>query len=123
MTEPVSVIVPAYNERECIANTVISLMAGSHPVEIIVVDDGSDDGTPDIVEALGLPEVTVVRQLNSGKPAALNTGVARARHELIVMMDGDTVFEPSTVRELVQPFADPGSGRSRATPRSATAGP
>ncbi|MGK5632757.1 bifunctional polysaccharide deacetylase/glycosyltransferase family 2 protein, partial [Streptomyces sp. URMC 123] len=110
VTEPVSVIVPAYNERECIENTVRSLVAGDHPIEIVVVDDGSTDGTAEIVERLDLPQVTLVRQPNSGKPAALNNGVATARHELIVMMDGDTVFEPSTVRELVQPFADPRVG-------------
>ena len=57
-----------------------------------------------------LPDVRVVRQLNAGKPAALNTGLAHASHDLIVMMDGDTVFEPATVRELVQPFGDPRVG-------------
>ncbi|MEU5363173.1 glycosyltransferase [Streptomyces sp. NPDC005925] len=106
VTEPVSVLVPAYNEAKCIENTVRSLMASEHPVEIIVVDDGSTDGTARIVEALGLPNVRVVRQLNAGKPAALNRGLANARFDIVVMMDGDTVFEPSTVRELVQPFGD-----------------
>ncbi|WP_438296783.1 bifunctional polysaccharide deacetylase/glycosyltransferase family 2 protein [Streptomyces sp. HUAS TT7] len=106
VTEPVSVLVPAYNERECIANTVRSLMASDHPIEVIVIDDGSSDGTADIVEALGYPNVRVVRQANAGKPAALNNGIAHARYELVVMMDGDTVFEPSTVRELVQPFGN-----------------
>ncbi|MDI3408870.1 glycosyltransferase [Streptomyces cavernicola] len=106
VTEPVSVLVPAYNEAKCIENTVRSLMGGEHPVEVIVIDDGSSDGTARIVEDLGLPDVRVIRQLNAGKPAALNRGLASARHELIVMMDGDTVFEPSTVRELVQPFGD-----------------
>lgn len=106
VTEPVSVLVPAYNEAKCIENTVRSLMASEHPVEVIVVDDGSSDGTARIVEAMGLPDVRVIRQLNAGKPAALNRGLANARHDLIVMMDGDTVFEPSTVRELVQPFGD-----------------
>ncbi|MFD7899112.1 bifunctional polysaccharide deacetylase/glycosyltransferase family 2 protein [Streptomyces sp. NPDC059743] len=110
VTEPVTVLVPAYNERECIANTVRSLMESDHPVEVIVIDDGSTDGTADIVEALWLPNVHVVRQVNSGKPAALNNGIAHATHDLIVMMDGDTVFEPSTVRELVQPFGDPRVG-------------
>jgi cellulose synthase/poly-beta-1,6-N-acetylglucosamine synthase-like glycosyltransferase/peptidoglycan/xylan/chitin deacetylase (PgdA/CDA1 family) len=110
VTEPVSVVVPAYNEKECIANTVRSLSVSTHPVEVLVVDDGSTDGTGDIVEALGLPGVRVIRQENAGKAAALNEGVAQARHDLIVMMDGDTVFEPDTVRELVQPFADPGVG-------------
>ncbi|WP_214365398.1 bifunctional polysaccharide deacetylase/glycosyltransferase family 2 protein [Pseudonocardia sp. H11422] len=110
ITEPVSVIVPAYNERECIASTVRSLLAGDHPIEVVVVDDGSTDGTADIVEGLGLPGVRVIRQRNAGKPAALNTGIAYARHDIIVMMDGDTVFEPTTVRLLVQPFADPEVG-------------
>ncbi|MGW0082472.1 glycosyltransferase [Streptomyces sp. NPDC003393] len=110
VTEPVSVLVPAYNEAKCIENTVRSLMASEHPVEIVVVDDGSADGTADIVEAMNLPGVQVVRQPNSGKPAALNRGIAHASHDLIVMMDGDTVFEPSTVGELVQPFGDPRVG-------------
>ncbi|QPP10895.1 glycosyltransferase [Streptomyces bathyalis] len=110
VTEPVTVIVPAYNERECIANTVLSLAASDHPVEVIVIDDGSTDGTPEIVEALGLPGVRVLRQANSGKSVALNTGLRHATFEIVVMMDGDTVFEPSTVRELVQPFADPRVG-------------
>jgi cellulose synthase/poly-beta-1,6-N-acetylglucosamine synthase-like glycosyltransferase len=110
VTEPVSVLVPAYNEAKCIENTVRSLMAGEHPVEVLVVDDGSSDGTARIVEDLLLPNVRVVRQHNAGKPAALNRGLANARHDIVVMMDGDTVFEPSTVRELVQPFADPSVG-------------
>ncbi|MFJ9154235.1 glycosyltransferase [Streptomyces sp. NPDC102270] len=106
VTQPVSVLVPAYNEAKCIENTVRSLMASEHPIEVLVIDDGSSDGTARIVEAMGLPNVRVVRQLNAGKPAALNRGLANARHDIIVMMDGDTVFEPSTVRELVQPFGD-----------------
>ncbi|MGC5021574.1 bifunctional polysaccharide deacetylase/glycosyltransferase family 2 protein [Micromonospora sp. DT47] len=112
VTEPVSVIVPAYNEKEGIAAAVRSLATGDHPggIEVIVVDDGSTDGTADIAEALGLPNVRVVRKPNGGKPSALNTGVALARHELIVMVDGDTVIERDSVRRLVQPFADPQVG-------------
>ncbi|MFH8973076.1 bifunctional polysaccharide deacetylase/glycosyltransferase family 2 protein [Streptomyces sp. NPDC017890] len=110
VTGPVSVIVPAYNEKECIAATLRSLARSTHPIEIIVVDDGSTDGTAEIAESLGLPGVRVVRQANAGKPAALNNGVRHARYDIVVMMDGDTVFEPDTVRHLVQPFADPGVG-------------
>ncbi|MGW3106855.1 glycosyltransferase [Streptomyces sp. NPDC001100] len=106
VTEPVSVVIPAYNERKCIAHTVQSVVKSEHPVEVVVVDDGSTDGTAETVEALALPCVSVVRQANRGKSAALNTGVARASYPLIVMMDGDTVFEPDTVHRLVQPFAD-----------------
>ncbi|MFI8103246.1 bifunctional polysaccharide deacetylase/glycosyltransferase family 2 protein [Streptomyces sp. NPDC086023] len=110
VTEPVTVLVPAYNERECIANTLNSLAAGDHPIEVIVIDDGSTDGTADIVEAMDLPFVRLIRKANGGKSSALNTGIAAASYDIIVMMDGDTVFEPSTVRELVQPFGDPAIG-------------
>ncbi|MFJ5552403.1 bifunctional polysaccharide deacetylase/glycosyltransferase family 2 protein [Streptomyces sp. NPDC093225] len=110
VTEPVSVIVPAYNESAGIEAAVRSLVASDHPVEVIVVDDGSTDGTADLVEALALPGVRVIRQLNAGKPAALNTGIAAATNELLVMVDGDTVFEPDAVRMIVQPFADPAVG-------------
>ena len=110
VTEPVTVLVPAYNERECIESTVRSLAESDHPIEVLVVDDGSSDGTPEIVESLGLPRVRVVRQANAGKPAALNNGLRHASCDIVVMMDGDTVFEPSTVRELVQPFGDPEVG-------------
>ncbi|MEU6550504.1 bifunctional polysaccharide deacetylase/glycosyltransferase family 2 protein [Streptomyces sp. NPDC046915] len=109
VTEPVSVIVPAYNESAGIEAAVRSLLASDHPVEIIVVDDGSTDGTADLVESLHLP-VRVIRQQNAGKPAALNTGLAAASCDLVVMVDGDTVFEPDTVRMIVQPFADPRVG-------------
>ncbi|WP_371577890.1 bifunctional polysaccharide deacetylase/glycosyltransferase family 2 protein [Streptomyces sp. NBC_01314] len=110
ITGPVTVVVPAYNEKECIANTLHSLARSTHPIEIIVVDDGSTDGTKEIAEALGYPNVRVVRQENAGKPAALNNGVRNASYDIVVMMDGDTVFEPDTVAKLVQPFADPSVG-------------
>ncbi|MEV7344027.1 bifunctional polysaccharide deacetylase/glycosyltransferase family 2 protein [Streptomyces sp. NPDC093544] len=110
VTGPVTVIVPAYNEKECIANTLHSLAKSTHPIEIIVVDDGSTDGTKEIAESLGMPNVRVIRQENAGKPAALNNGVRNASYDIVVMMDGDTVFEPDAVFQLVQPFARPEIG-------------
>ncbi|MEV5904324.1 glycosyltransferase, partial [Streptomyces sp. NPDC052127] len=114
VTRPVSVIVPAYNEKECIANTLKSLAKSTHPIEIIIVDDGSDDNTSEIsreaARALGMTNVRVIRQENAGKPAALNNGVRSASYDIVVMMDGDTVFEPDAVHQLVQPFADPKVG-------------
>ncbi|HEX6077219.1 MAG TPA: glycosyltransferase [Micromonosporaceae bacterium] len=108
---PVSVIVPVYNEERLIAATVRSLWASRYPeLEVIVVDDGSTDRTADVVEALGLPGVTLLRKANGGKSSALNIGVAAASHDLIVMVDGDTVFEPTSLRRLVQPFGDPRVG-------------
>jgi cellulose synthase/poly-beta-1,6-N-acetylglucosamine synthase-like glycosyltransferase/peptidoglycan/xylan/chitin deacetylase (PgdA/CDA1 family) len=106
-TPGVSIVVPACNEAVVIARGVRSLATGDYPeMETIVVDDGSTDGTADVVERLGLPGVRVVRQANAGKAAALNTGIAAAAHEIVVTVDADTVFEPDTVRRLVQPFRD-----------------
>jgi peptidoglycan/xylan/chitin deacetylase (PgdA/CDA1 family) len=117
----VSIIVPAYNERAGIEACVRSLVASDYPqFEVIVVDDGSSDGTEAAVERLGLPGVRLIRQANAGKPAALNTGIAAARHDILVMVDGDTVFESDTLRELIAPFADPLMARRRGTRRSAT---
>jgi poly-beta-1,6 N-acetyl-D-glucosamine synthase len=110
---PVSVIVPAYNEEVGIAAAVRSLAGSDYPtLDVIVVDDGSTDGTSAVVEALALddPRVRLIRQPNGGKPAALNTGIAAARHEVIVMVDGDTIFEPDTIRHLVAALADPAVG-------------
>jgi cellulose synthase/poly-beta-1,6-N-acetylglucosamine synthase-like glycosyltransferase/peptidoglycan/xylan/chitin deacetylase (PgdA/CDA1 family) len=103
---PVSIVVPAFNEAVGIERTVRSLTASDYPeLEIIVVDDGSTDGTGDLVERLELPRVSVLRQPNTGKPAALNRGIEQAQHDIVVMVDADTVFEPSTTRHLLRPFA------------------
>jgi peptidoglycan/xylan/chitin deacetylase (PgdA/CDA1 family)/GT2 family glycosyltransferase len=110
-TPPVSIVVPAYNEAAGIEAAVRSLALGDYPgVDVIVVDDGSTDGTAELVRSLGLANVRVVRQENQGKPAALNAGISIARGEIVVMVDGDTIFEADTLRHLVQPFADAGVG-------------
>jgi len=109
--EPVSILVPAYNEAVGIEPALRSLAASDYPVfEILVIDDGSTDGTGDIVEALALPRVRLMRQANGGKAAALKTGARAASYDVLVMLDGDTVFEPETIRRLVQPLRDPRVG-------------
>ncbi|MFK4194188.1 bifunctional polysaccharide deacetylase/glycosyltransferase family 2 protein [Streptomyces sp. NPDC033754] len=111
VTEPVSILVPAYNEEAGIEATVRSLLASTYgAIQVVVVDDGSSDRTFEIAESIDDPRVMVVRQPNAGKAAALNTGLAWAHHDIVVMIDGDTVFEPDAVRRLVQPLADPRVG-------------
>ncbi len=103
----VSVVVPAYNEELGVTAAVKSLVASDYPdLEIVVVDDGSTDATADIVTALAIPNVRVIRQANAGKPAALNTGIAAAKNDVLVLVDGDTVFEPDAMRALVAPMVN-----------------
>ena len=107
----VAVIVPAYNEEVGIARAIRSLHASDYPdLEIVVVDDGSKDDTAAIVADLGLPGVRLIRQDNAGKAAALNTGIAQSGADVLVMVDGDTLFEADTIRKLVLPLADPTVG-------------
>ncbi|HEU5160487.1 MAG TPA: bifunctional polysaccharide deacetylase/glycosyltransferase family 2 protein [Streptosporangiaceae bacterium] len=118
-TAPVSIVVPAYNEEAGIAPTIRSLVRTSYAgaVEVIVVDDGSTDRTADVAAGLGLPNVVVVRRQNGGKAAALNTGVAYARNDVVILVDADTIFAPETIGRLVAPLADPEVGAVAGSPR------
>lgn len=108
---PASVVVPAYNEVVGIEACVRSLLASDYPdFEVIVVDDGSTDGTGPLLDSLALDGLRVIHQVNAGKPAALNAGAAAARHDILVLVDGDTLFEPGTLRALIAPFADVNGG-------------
>ncbi|MEV8021249.1 bifunctional polysaccharide deacetylase/glycosyltransferase family 2 protein [Streptomyces sp. NPDC086554] len=103
---PVTVLVPAYNEEAGIESTVRSLLASTHRhLQIVVIDDGSTDRTAEIAERIRDPRVTVVRQANAGKAAALNTGLAHTKYDYVVMVDADTVFEPDAIHRLIQPLA------------------
>jgi cellulose synthase/poly-beta-1,6-N-acetylglucosamine synthase-like glycosyltransferase len=107
----VAVIVPAYNEAVGIARAVQSLADSDYPsFEVVVVDDGSTDGTADIAEALGLDRVRVLRKANGGKASALNAGIQATLAPVVVMVDGDTVFEREALGRLVQPLGDPTIG-------------
>ncbi|MEU1318104.1 glycosyltransferase [Streptomyces tibetensis] len=108
---PVTVLVPAYNEEAGIGSTLRSLLDSRHrELQVVVIDDGSTDRTADIAENMGDTRVEVVRQANAGKAAALNTGLAYARHDIVVMVDADTVFEPDAIERIVQPLAHPAVG-------------
>ncbi|GLZ46996.1 hypothetical protein Acsp06_31810 [Actinomycetospora sp. NBRC 106375] len=110
MTEPVLVIIPAYDDKENIAATVRSLVAREHPIEVIVVDDGSTDGTRRRRRGAAAPA-------RAGGAAAHRRQARGAEHRHRARPPRpdrhdrrDTVFEPSTVRLLVQPFAYPSVG-------------
>jgi cellulose synthase/poly-beta-1,6-N-acetylglucosamine synthase-like glycosyltransferase len=105
----VSILIPAHNEQEIVLETIRSALGQDYPnFEVIVIDDGSTDRTPELVTTTA---VRLIRhETNRGKAAALNTGLRFARGEVIVTCDADSYFEPDAVRHLVAPLADPRIG-------------
>jgi cellulose synthase/poly-beta-1,6-N-acetylglucosamine synthase-like glycosyltransferase/peptidoglycan/xylan/chitin deacetylase (PgdA/CDA1 family) len=110
----VTVALPAYNEEKVIAKTLAALARTDYAdFEVVAVDDGSSDDTWGVLTAFASvwPRLRIFRQeVNGGKAAALNYAVARARGEIIVTLDSDTVFEPATISTLARHFADPRIG-------------
>ena len=109
----VSVLIAAFNERPVIGDTVRSVLANDYPgLEVIVVDDGSTDGTGDEVAQRFADDARVhlLRQPNGGKASALNRAVDAARGEVLVCFDADTQIAPDGIRLIVRHFADPGVG-------------
>ena len=85
----VSAVIPAYNAEKYIERAIDSALAQSHlPDEIIVVDDGSDDGTGEVVKKYG-ESIRYINQENTGASAARNAGVKAAKNEWIAFLDGD----------------------------------
>src|SRR5438046_7794964 len=74
-------------------------------IEVIVVEDGSTDGTASIARNLRIPYVRVISQPNSGKPGALNRGIAEAHSDILILVDGDTIFQADTIGRLIAPMA------------------
>lgn len=109
----VSVLVPAYNEVKVIANTLNALLKSTYPnLDIIVVDDGSTDGTyTRVVNEFGNhPHVRAFTKSNGGKSAALNFGIQQTQSEIIFAQDADTIILPDAVEKLVRHFTNPRVG-------------
>ena len=97
--EDVSVIVPVYNGAEYLAGALASILRQDYKAsEIIVVDDGSTDTTPNIIRNFSR-SVRSVRQDNSGPAGARNTGIRAASHQFIAFLDSDDVWRPSALRD------------------------
>jgi cellulose synthase/poly-beta-1,6-N-acetylglucosamine synthase-like glycosyltransferase/peptidoglycan/xylan/chitin deacetylase (PgdA/CDA1 family)/spore germination protein YaaH len=109
----VSIIVPAFNEERVIEATLRSLLNSDYDnFEIIVVDDGSQDRTSEVVrEHFGeQPLVRLFTETNAGKASALNLGLRQAKGDVIVALDADTQFPGNTIRMLARRFVDPEIG-------------
>ena len=107
---PVSVIIPAYNEEKVIVASVARVLESDYPaLELIVVDDGSQDATSALVrEHYGTdPRVRLLTLTNGGKAAALNRALKESSGEIVIALDADTHFLPDTILRLVRWFAEP----------------
>ncbi len=116
-TPTVTIIIAAFNEAACIERTLRNKLSLDYPperVEVIVVSDASDDGTDEIVRRAADETGRAVRLLRqeprAGKTAALNLAVENASGELLVFSDANSLYGPSALRRLVEPFADPEVG-------------
>lgn len=107
-TPVLSIIVPVFNEAQTVASVLARLSAIDLPVtrEILVIDDGSTDGTREVLRPLaGTPGITVVHAAeNAGKGSAIRMGLARARGSIIAIQDADLELDPAQIAELIQPI-------------------
>jgi cellulose synthase/poly-beta-1,6-N-acetylglucosamine synthase-like glycosyltransferase/peptidoglycan/xylan/chitin deacetylase (PgdA/CDA1 family)/spore germination protein YaaH len=109
----VTVMIPAFNEERVIVRAVQGVLASAEvAIEVIVIDDGSSDGTSRVVsEAFASDDrVRLLTLENGGKARALNRGLELARGEIVIALDADTQFEPMTIARLARWFDDPKLG-------------
>ncbi|MES2097187.1 MAG: glycosyltransferase [Pseudomonadota bacterium] len=109
----VTVMIPAFNEEAVIVRSVQGVLASTEVrIEVIVIDDGSKDRTGEVVrEAFaGDPRVRLLSLENGGKATALNRGLELATGEIVIALDADTQFEPTTIARLARWFVDPRLG-------------
>ncbi|MBI4335858.1 MAG: glycosyltransferase family 2 protein [Candidatus Omnitrophica bacterium] len=101
-----SVVMPVYNEKETIGEMTGKVLAVDIVKELIIVDDGSVDGTRDILKSWKPdPRIKILfHDKNQGKGAALQTGFREARGDVIVIQDADLEYEPEEFREMIAPI-------------------
>ena len=104
-----SIIIPCFNERATIANVIERVLACPHPrKEIVIVDDGSTDGSGEVLrplaEAHGLRLIT--HEVNQGKGAAIRTGIAQATGDVMIVQDADLEYDPQEIPRVIAPILD-----------------
>lgn len=124
----VSVLIPVYNEVSTLARVVERVMAVDMEKEVLIIDDGSTDGTWEVIQELATRWPGVVKPLrherNRGKGAALRTAIPHITGEVVITQDADLEYDPADYPRLLAPFASPevqvvyGSRNLQRNPRS-----
>ena len=108
MIEPracLSVIMPCYNEANTVEQVVARVLSSPWVAELIIVDDGSTDGTREIIRALDSGQVRVFEQpMNLGKGAALRRGFGEASADFVIVQDADLEYDPGDYQQLLEPL-------------------
>jgi glycosyltransferase involved in cell wall biosynthesis len=100
-----SIVIPAFNEKNTIRDVLNAVLAIPYRKEIIIVDDGSTDGTRDIIQKISHPEIkTILHEKNSGKGKAIQTGFTNATGDIILIQDADLEYDPAEYTILLQPI-------------------
>lgn len=103
----VSILIPAYNEEENVEKAILHALSQEYPsFEVILVDDGSEDGTFERASSIKDGRLRIFRMEHGGKARALNFALSRARGDVIITTDADTQLEKNAVKELVERLYD-----------------
>jgi glycosyltransferase involved in cell wall biosynthesis len=108
-TLPLSVVIPTYDELATLQTVIgkVQSSLGSHDFEIVIVDDGSTDGTAEFLRDLEDTRIRVLSHgANRGKGAALRTAFREARGEVVVIQDADLEYDPADIPALIQPIVE-----------------
>ncbi len=106
MKSDISVVIPLYNKEREVERAVRSVLGQTRlPLEIIVIDDGSTDGSAVVTERLGAPLVKLISQSNHGVSTARNRGIAEARGRYVALLDADDAWEPGYLAKIEQLIA------------------
>ena len=114
MINSISIIIPCYNEEKTISkivHKVLDVELKNISKEIIIIDDGSTDNTPKLLDKFKQNEniILLKHENNHGKGKALKTGISKASNEIIIIQDGDLEYDPSEYSNLLKPFYEAGA--------------
>lgn len=103
----ISVVIPVYNEKDTVLEVIESVRATGLVSEIIIVDDGSTDGTREVLGGLNHPDVRVIlHEVNSGKGSALKTGFSHVTGDIVIIQDADLEYDPREYPVLIAPIIE-----------------